>query len=85
MSMSARNIIREMIARDPFRPFRVVATSGESYTVHNPGLVIPLKSELFIAQPNSDQWTVIPFLHVAAVETTGNGHPSRGPARRRGR
>jgi hypothetical protein len=79
------NTIREMLHRDPFEPFRVVTSSGEAHVVHNPDLVALLKSEVFIAQPNSDRRIFLPLLHVSAVETIGrqprNG--SRRPRKRR--
>lgn len=74
--------IREKLAREPFQPFRVRVTSGHTYVVRNPTLVVVMRSELFIAHPNSDRHAFIPLLHVAAVETLGNGRTKR-PSRRR--
>ncbi len=74
--------IREKLAREPFQPFRVRVTSGHTYVVRNPALVVVMRSELFIAHPNSDRHAFIPLLHVAAVETLGNGRTKR-PSRRR--
>lgn len=78
--MSVQDTIREMLRRGPFESFRLVTSSGESYVVHNPDLLALLKSEVFIAQPNSDKRTFIPLLHVTAVETVHNGR--RGSRRR---
>ena len=75
--MSAQHTIREFLHREPFEPFRVVSSSGESYTIRNPDLVALLRSEVFIAAPNSDRRTFVPLLHVAAVETLGNGRTRR--------
>jgi hypothetical protein len=74
--MNAQNSIRDMLRREPFRPFRVVTSSGESYTIRNPKLVVPMQSSVFIALPD-DCWTVILYLHVTALETISNGHPRR--------
>jgi hypothetical protein len=71
--MSVHETIREMLHREPFESFRLVTSSGESYVVHNPDLLALLKSEVFIAQPNSDKRTFVPLLHVTAVETLHNG------------
>jgi len=81
MVMSVQDTIHEMLHREPFEPFRVITSSGESYVVRNPDLVALMRSEVFIAQPNSDRRTFIPLLHVAAVDTVGNGSPK--PARRK--
>ncbi|MBI5864590.1 MAG: hypothetical protein HZB38_08790 [Planctomycetes bacterium] len=75
--------IRELLDREPFHPFRVRASSGAAYDVRNPGLVVVLKSQLLIAEPKSDRYSLIPFLHVAGIELISNGHPhpSRKPRR----
>jgi hypothetical protein len=75
--MSAQETIREFLDREPFEPFRVVTSSGVSYVVRNQHNVALLRSEVFIAAPNSDRRTFVPLLHVAAVEMLGNGHPRR--------
>src|SRR5688500_2625267 len=75
--------IRELLAREPFQPFRVRATSGDSYDVQNPALAVAMKSRLFIAVPDSDHWTLVPYLHIATVESLANGHhPTRRKKRR---
>ncbi len=75
--------IRDMLHREPFEPFRIVTTSGEAYTVRNPDLVALMKSEVFIAQPNSDRRTFVPLLHVSAVETLAALPARRERPRRR--
>ncbi|HPD28888.1 MAG TPA: hypothetical protein PLL20_02755 [Phycisphaerae bacterium] len=74
--MSVQDTIREMLRREPFESFRLVTSSGQSIVVHNPDLLALLKSEVFIAQPNSDKRTFVPLLHVTAVETVHNGRRS---------
>lgn len=75
--------IRDSLDREPFQPFRVRASSGATYEVRNPGLVVLLKSQLLIAEPKSDRYSLIPFLHVAGIELISNGraHPTRKPRR----
>ena len=75
--------IREKLAREPFQPFCIRVTSGDAYVVRNPALVVVMRSELFIAQPNSDRHAFIPLLHVAAVETMGRSNGDRPRVRRR--
>ncbi len=72
-----RETIRDLLERDPFQPFRVRASSGATYDVRSPGLVVLLKSEIFIAEPRSDHFVLVPLLHVAGVERIGDGHPGR--------
>jgi hypothetical protein len=75
------NEIRELLSREPFQPFRINVTSGDSYEVRNPNLAVPMRTRLFIAEPNSDHWTLVAYLHISAVEALSNGH--RSPRRRR--
>jgi hypothetical protein len=75
--------IRELLDREPFVPFRIVASSGESFTVRDPHLVALLKSQVFIAEPNSDNRTYVPYLHVASVATIENGHAGKAARRKR--
>lgn len=81
-AMSAPDTIRELLTRDPFAPFRILTSGGESFVVRDPQTVALMRSQLFIAQPNSDRSTYVPYLHVAAIETIHNGN---GRARRRKR
>jgi len=74
--------LRECLEREPFEPVRVRLTSGDAYEIRNPGLAVVMRSRLFIAAPGTDRWTLIPFLHIAAVETIANGHARRPPRRR---
>ena len=87
--MSIAVNIREKLAREPFQPFRVRVTSGDAYVVRNPALVVLMRSELFIAHPNSDRHAFIPLLHVAAVEAgtspTGGGRSNGNRLRARRR
>lgn len=69
--------IRELLAREPFEPFRIVTSAGESFVIRDPFTVALMKSEVFIAHPRSDRRTFIPLLHVVTVETIGNGQVSR--------
>lgn len=74
--------IREMLDRDPFEPFRIVTSAGESFVVRDPHAVALMKSEVFIAQPRTDKRAFIPLLHVVTVETLGNGRSSSRKRRR---
>jgi len=69
--------LKEKLTADPFRPFIVRSSSGEGYRVSTPDLVVLMKSSVFIAQPNSDRATTVPYLHVAAVEELGEASKPR--------
>lgn len=78
-------VIRERLAKEPFEPFLIRASSGKSYIVSAPFLVALMKSEVFIAAANSDRWAQIPYLHVAGIEDVGNGHADGRKRGKRGR
>lgn len=66
--------IRERLKREPFEPFIIRSSRGEAVKVASPDLAVMMKSEIFIAAPNSDRWAQIPYLHVAGIESAnGNG------------
>jgi hypothetical protein len=73
--------IRELLDRDPFVPFRIRSSSGDSYTVTNPHLVALMRAEAFVAD-RTDRWTLLPYLHIAAVEVLQNGHGKRSGRKR---
>ncbi len=75
--------VRAILEREPFQPVRVRLTSGDAYEIRSAGLAMVLKTRLFVAAPASDDWTLIPLIHIAAIETLANGHPRRGPHSRR--
>jgi hypothetical protein len=78
-----RDDIRELLDREPFTPFRLVMSSGKNYDVLNPETTVLLKSEVFIAFPDGERWSVIPLLHVTSIETLSNGRGRRTARRRR--
>jgi hypothetical protein len=82
----ASDDLRDLLAREPFQPFRVRLTSGDHYDVRDPGLAVMMRSRLFIAIPNSDRSVMVPYLHIAALETLQsrrNGRSTQGRRRRK--
>jgi hypothetical protein len=78
------NTIRDRLHRDPFEPFVIRSSSGQGILVARPELAVVMKTEIFVAAPNSDQWDQLPFLHVAGIEkANGNGHGKRSRKRSR--
>jgi len=81
----AMDDLNDLLNREPFQPFRVRLTSGDHYDIRDPSLAVMMKSRLFIAMPNSDRSVLVPFLHIAALETLSNGRKSPGSRRKKGR
>ncbi len=61
--------LKEFLKRTPFRPFRIILSSGTVYEIMNPEPAVVMRSELFIAFPGEDRWVFVPLPHVAAIET----------------
>jgi hypothetical protein len=75
--------IQELLNREPFLPFRLVMTSGKTYEVVSPNSAALLKSEVFVVLPDGERWAHVPFLHIASIETLGNGRGRRSTRRKR--
>lgn len=80
-----RETIRDMLTHDPFEPFRMFTSAGEAFDVRDPQIVALIKSEVFIAHPNSDRRTFLPLHHIAAIDTLVSGGRRNGTASRRRR
>jgi len=65
--MSAEEI-RELLAKDPFEPFRLRLSSGDGYDIVDPQSVAVMRNRIFVALPGGEKWVFIPFLHIAAIE-----------------
>ena len=61
-------IIRDMLHRDPFQPFRIITTSGDRYDITNPDLVAIGESVLFYCFPRSDRFIHIRHNQIVSVE-----------------
>ena len=64
--------LRAQLDVRPFRPFRAVTSSGESYEVRHPEMALVTKTELVVALPDDDgvpsRLRIISTLHVTALE-----------------
>lgn len=60
--------IEELLEHDPFRPFRIVTTSGKEYPVTIPRLVTVLKDEVFYAWAERDRFSLIPLEKIASID-----------------
>jgi hypothetical protein len=65
---------KEIQHRTPFEPFRVVMSSGESYNVVHPEMVLVTSKALVLVIPDptrsdGERLAFCSYLHVAHVET----------------
>jgi len=76
--------IQDLLVRTPFEPFRIHTSGGQTYDIRDPGSAMMLKGRLFVAFADRERWTLIPYLHIASIESLGDGRSPK-PPRRKGR
>ena len=64
---------RQILRRAPFKPFRVVMSSGESYNVMHPEMAFVTARTLILAipdptHPEGERLVFCSYLHIAHVE-----------------
>lgn len=63
---------RDLLTNRPFRPFRLVMSSGERYEVRHPEMALLTRSDLLIGTEVEDgvpsEFKICSLLHVATVE-----------------
>ncbi|MEM9828817.1 MAG: hypothetical protein AAF958_19680 [Planctomycetota bacterium] len=60
--------IREWLGRQPFEPFILALSNGETHTVKHPENVIVLKSRLILGFPETDSVVHVGLIHVNSIE-----------------
>jgi hypothetical protein len=74
--MTAANF-RQLLKQQPFRPFRLVMSSGESYEVRHPDMAWVVKNDILVGTGGTGdvaddgipaEFRICPLLHVATVE-----------------
>ncbi|MDA1049801.1 MAG: hypothetical protein O3C40_04905 [Planctomycetota bacterium] len=63
---------RELLTRQPFRPFRLIMSSGESYDVRHPEMAFLTRSDILVGIDMDDgvpaEFKICALLHVATIE-----------------
>jgi hypothetical protein len=64
---------RDLLASRPFRPFRLVMSSGQAYEVRHPEMAMLTPSDILVGIGDTDEGVAAEFkicslLHVTAVE-----------------
>jgi hypothetical protein len=64
---------RELLAQRPFRPFRLVMSSGQTYEVRHPELAWLTRTDILIGVGEMDdgvpaEFRICSLLHVATIE-----------------
>jgi hypothetical protein len=64
---------RELLSQRPFRPFRLVMSSGQTYEVRHPEMALLTRTDLLVGVGESDEgvpaeFRICSLLHVASIE-----------------
>jgi hypothetical protein len=64
---------RELLAQRPFKPFRLVMSSGQSYDVRHPEMAMLTRSDLLVGVDDGEdgvpaEFKICSLLHVSAIE-----------------
>jgi hypothetical protein len=81
--MTAANL-RQLLKQQPFRPFRLVMSSGESYEVRHPEMAWVVKNDVLVGTDIEDdgmpaEFRICPLLHVATVEPVNTESSAQEP------
>ncbi len=64
-----RETIARLMQRQPFEPFELHVSSGETYRVRHPELAVLGKAKIIIVDPETDTVDIVGLLHVTRVRT----------------
>jgi hypothetical protein len=64
---------RELLTARPFRPFRLVMSSGQTYEVRHPEMALLTRTDILVGINQADdgipaQFKICSLLHVTAIE-----------------
>jgi hypothetical protein len=65
--------IRKLLRQQPFKPFRLVMSSGKTYEVRHPEMAWVLRNDILVGVDITDdgmpaEFDICPLLHVASIE-----------------
>ena len=68
---------RELLARRPFKPFRLVMSSGQAYEIRHPEMAMLTRSDMLVGTDVEDgvpaEFKICSLLHVATIEPIDQG------------
>lgn len=64
---------RELLGQQPFKPFRLVMSSGQTYEVRHPEMAMLTRTDLLVGIGETDEgvpaeFKICSLLHVSAIE-----------------
>jgi hypothetical protein len=64
---------RDLLRQQPFRPFRLIMSSGKTYDVRHPEMALLTRTDMLVGVGETDdgvpaEFKICSLLHVAAIE-----------------
>jgi hypothetical protein len=71
---------RELLTQRPFKPFRLVMSSGEAYEVRHPEMAFLTRSDILVGVDETDEgvpaeFRICSLLHVVTIEPLDTKFP----------
>lgn len=60
--------VRERLVRQPFEPFELRLSNGETYQVRHPENVALAKTKIVVANPDTDRVAHIALVHINSIQ-----------------
>ncbi|MFM7136686.1 MAG: hypothetical protein ACKO1M_06405 [Planctomycetota bacterium] len=60
--------IREFLRREPFEPFVIRMSNGESHEIRHPECAFVMKTEMIVYYPDDDRSVTCSLVHVNSIE-----------------
>ncbi len=78
---------RELLTQRPFKPFRLVMSSGQSYEVRHPEMAMLTRSDMLVGVGETEEgvpaeFRICSLLHVATIEPLPSSTSGRTRKRR---
>jgi hypothetical protein len=78
---------RELLTQRPFKPFRLVMSSGQSYEVRHPEMALLTRSDMLVGVGETEEgvpaeFRICSLLHVATIEPLTSSRTGRARKRR---
>ncbi len=67
--------IRQLLKAQPFEPFRIYLSNGDSFDVKHPEQAWVLSSRMMYGDPATDKYTIISLVRVNAIKMLTAGEP----------
>jgi len=80
--MTTTSVLKDVLRRRPFEPFRITMSSGETYEVRHPEMALLVRSGIYVASGGDEDLPAraayLPLLHIAGVEAASPSEDNGG-------